>query len=627
MAYVVPAVQISQEFNQLPVFTESPLSALIIGPHLPPIGYITGIAVGTAGSGYTTAPTVTITDPTGSGAAANAVINSAGAVTSFVVTSGGTSYTSPTITLSAPPGTATANAVLSGTTLGSVSITNIGSGYTSAPTITISGGGGSGATATASLTNGYVTGITVTAAGTGYTSTPTITIASPGTEVQAVAGAVSFAGGTVSTITVTAGGTGYTSAPTVVFTGGSGTGATATATESGGAITGISITNGGSGYITPPTISFTGGGGTGAAAVVTLARTELQTPYSLYGTIGTVSQPSDIINAFGDTNEANTIAYGLLQAVNNSNGATVYYGVTTPVTTGVTEEDAYDNVLNLAQKSSNFYGLVPLTFNTAVQQDFVAHVNAMSSPGNAKWRVTWLCNQISSSGNTASQIAGYLAGLFSGTISEGSSGNPNSGPRRVRNVFPSSYTDANGLTVNGYFAAAALAGLRSGSVPHQSLTNTQVIGPVAVPLVTQTYTVTQLNQLAAAGVWILTQDATGGTVYTRQQLTGDSSSLNYREDSVTANVDSVSYSLQSALAPFIGIYNISPSALLTIKTAVDTELRYLLNNTYTTRAGNQLLGYEIVSIAQDPTFQDRVNVTVTLTVPYPVNNISVTLSI
>ena len=49
-------------------------------------------------------------------------------------------------------------------------------------------------------------------------------------------------------ITVTAGGSGYTSAPTVDLVGGSGSGATATATISGGEVTAITITNGGSGY-------------------------------------------------------------------------------------------------------------------------------------------------------------------------------------------------------------------------------------------------------------------------------------------------------------------------------------------------------------------------------------------
>lgn len=66
--------------------------------------------------------------------------------------------------------------------------------------------------------------------------------------------------------TITAQGTGYTSAPTVAFSGGGGSGATATATATGGKVTGITITNPGSGYTSAPTIAFSGGAGSGATA-------------------------------------------------------------------------------------------------------------------------------------------------------------------------------------------------------------------------------------------------------------------------------------------------------------------------------------------------------------------------
>ena len=57
-------------------------------------------------------------------------------------------------------------------------------------------------------------------------------------------------------VTVTNGGTGYTSVPFVAFTGGGGTGATATATVSGGAVTSVTVTDGGRGYPSAPAVEL-----------------------------------------------------------------------------------------------------------------------------------------------------------------------------------------------------------------------------------------------------------------------------------------------------------------------------------------------------------------------------------
>jgi Flp pilus assembly protein TadG len=66
----------------------------------------------------------------------------------IVVNSAGSGYTSaPTVTLSGGGGSgATATATVSGGQLTGVTITSTGSGYTSSPTISLSGGGGTGAT-------------------------------------------------------------------------------------------------------------------------------------------------------------------------------------------------------------------------------------------------------------------------------------------------------------------------------------------------------------------------------------------------------------------------------------------------------------------------------------------------
>ncbi|NDD40372.1 MAG: hypothetical protein EB082_18515, partial [Verrucomicrobia bacterium] len=130
------------------------------------------------------------------------------------------------------------------------------------------------------------------------------------------------------------------------------------------------------------------------------------------------------------------------------------------------------------------------------------------------------------------------------------------------------------MTKAGFFLAASLAGLRSGVVPHQGLTNIQLLGPTELADVVNTFNEDQLNTIAEKGVWIITQTALGSAAYTRHQLTTDQSGLNFSEDSVTANVDSISYALQKKIAPFIGVYNVSPGNLLALRAAIDGELAF-----------------------------------------------------
>ncbi len=77
-------------------------------------------------------------------------------------------------------------------------------------------------------------------------------------------------------------GTGVTTA-TVAFSGGGGTGATATAIIASGQIQGITITNGGSGYTSTPTVTFTGDG-TASSATCVLSMDLLQKGIVIYNT-------------------------------------------------------------------------------------------------------------------------------------------------------------------------------------------------------------------------------------------------------------------------------------------------------------------------------------------------------
>lgn len=156
----------------------------------------------------------------------NAVV-AVGSVGTIAITNAGTGYTSaPSVTISAPNDAngvqATAYATVANSTVTSIYVTEAGTGYTTAPTVTFSGGGGANVAAVAGVTT-FATGtvsVTVLSGGTGYTSAPTVGFSGGGGANAAATAVVS--GGQVTQIVMTNPGTGYTSTPTVTLTGGGG---------------------------------------------------------------------------------------------------------------------------------------------------------------------------------------------------------------------------------------------------------------------------------------------------------------------------------------------------------------------------------------------------------------------
>jgi hypothetical protein len=156
-------------------------------------GSVSNIAVGVAGSGYTTNPTVAISAPQDSGgtqATANAIL-SGGGVTAVTVSAGGSGYTTATAIFTGPQTvggtTATGTVTLAGGAVTGIVITNAGTGYTTPPTLTINGNGSGATVGTVSISASSVLTFVITNAGSGYTAAPTVTVSAPGTGVTATA--------------------------------------------------------------------------------------------------------------------------------------------------------------------------------------------------------------------------------------------------------------------------------------------------------------------------------------------------------------------------------------------------------------------------------------------------------
>lgn len=155
------------------------------------------LTVGTAGSGYTGVPLVTIAAPV-SGVTATATASMG---VTAVIDNIGAGYNDGTFALTFTGGVgtgATGTATISGGEVTAVSITNAGTGYTSVPTITITGAGTPSTVATFT-TSLKVVSLLITNTGTNYASAPAVTIAAPVSGVTALA---TSALGAIDTITV-----------------------------------------------------------------------------------------------------------------------------------------------------------------------------------------------------------------------------------------------------------------------------------------------------------------------------------------------------------------------------------------------------------------------------------------
>ena len=151
------------------------------------IGSVGLIGIVNQGSGYTEAPTVTISAPNQTGgeqANATSTISTGNVVTSVALSNAGTGYTNAanlTVTFTGGGGGTGANAVaqLFNFATGTLSlvVSNEGSGYTNAANtiVTISGGGGAGATAVPIVLGNVVTQVIMTNQGSGYTNAANVT--------------------------------------------------------------------------------------------------------------------------------------------------------------------------------------------------------------------------------------------------------------------------------------------------------------------------------------------------------------------------------------------------------------------------------------------------------------------
>lgn len=178
------------------------------------------------------------------------------------------------------------------------------------------------------------------------------------------------------------------------------------------------------------------------------------------------------------------------------------------------------------------------------------------------------------------------------------------------------------VEVPNRFIAAEIAGISSAVVPQQSITHTVIQSINKASHMYSRYTTAQLDDIAASGVLIVTQDTKGTDCYIRHQLTTEMDKGNlYYEESCTRNLDNISYALADIVNNYIGKANVTTSALRSIKIDITAALTEFTQNATDDMVGPSLVDWDSLEVYQDPKFSDRVIINVNLYLPLPLNNI------
>jgi hypothetical protein len=210
------------------------------------------------------------------------------------------------------------------------------------------------------------------------------------------------------------------------------------------------------------------------------------------------------------------------------------------------------------------------------------------------------------------------------------------GSRRAVNVWVENGTrilDGVRTVIPNKYVAAEIAGLRSAVIPWQGLTLTEINSVTDAPAMYTRYTKDLLNTVAAAGTFIVTQEAESGGIFIRHQLTTQSNegSLAY-EDSIGVSLDAISFQIKDALNRFVGRKNVTRQTLDEIYDAVWTILNDATTSAAIADYGPQLNGFTNkagertkLDVTAHPTLKDRVQVYARLLMPLPLNTLEVIL--
>jgi hypothetical protein len=191
--------------------------------------------------------------------------------------------------------------------------------------------------------------------------------------------------------------------------------------------------------------------------------------------------------------------------------------------------------------------------------------------------------------------------------------------RRVYSLFGRSVdVSIDGITQNVpmFYAEACIAGMIAQLNPQQPFTNVPITGLGRVYGTDDTFSENQMDVIADGGRYILVNF--GGRVQARHSRSTATTSVEYRELSITKAIDWLTKVLRATNRVYIGKYVISPGFIDQLTLANEGVLR-------NAKALGVVTGANLTQIAQSETEPDVVLLEVTVQPAYPCNKIKITI--
>jgi len=175
--------------------------------------------------------------------------------------------------------------------------------------------------------------------------------------------------------------------------------------------------------------------------------------------------------------------------------------------------------------------------------------------------------------------------------------------------------------VAGFYGCAAKVAQVAGLNPALPLSRRPMGVFTGVTGTSDRYKPSQLRQMAAGGADLLIAESDSGPVFSRRQVTTDTTTIEAREQSIVKAVDFVSKFLRVGITAYVGMDNITQTYLDSLSTVTSALCRWLIE------VGKVVGNIQVSSLLQDADEPDAIVATVPVDVLYPANKVKLTLII